>query len=138
MVSNDETVSLDGGARYLDGSESLAPVDTYDDDNGPAAQPVRYEGPAPTQPDKGTLGPVAMVPQPVLTDGGGLTVNAPKVPGISKVPAVMPSATAAPQPVLTDEVRVTRTVFDTRLVWLGLIFLVVMVAADAMQQQGPK
>lgn len=71
---------------YTSGDGSVMVKDgLYDDGSGPAAMPVLYEGPQPSQPDPGTVElarPVA-VPQPVLIDagaGGGVTANAPKPP----------------------------------------------------------
>jgi hypothetical protein len=136
VISNDETVSA-GGGRMLDGSEDDGA--RYDDDNGPAALPPSYEGPQPTAPDVG-LAPVAMRPLPVLTDAsGGIAANAPKGPGTPTTSVAVPShalapTSAAPAPVLVDEKRVTRTIFDVRLVALGVVFAIIMLVSGSLQR----
>lgn len=124
---------------YTSGDGSVMVKDgVYDDGSGPAAMPVMYEGPRPSEPDPGTVElarPIAVL-QPVLIDtgaGGGVTANAPKAP---ETPTARP---VAPAPVLRmdDSSAPSSSSAGTRVevaaiprtVIVSLVLLAVVVAA---------
>jgi hypothetical protein len=128
-------VSGDGSVMVKDG--------LYDDGSGPAAMPVLYEGPSPSEPDPGTVElaqPIA-VPQPVLIagTGGGVTANAPKPPETATARPV------APAPVLRlEEPGTTPSTSSSptqvqfapipRTVIVSLVILAVVVAAISYRE----
>lgn len=131
IVDNgDGSVSLKDQAREYDGSEP-APLDVGGSSAGMDGGAIAF---APTQ------------RQPVLIDVtpqvGGITVNAPKVPETPAAAPVVPSPAAAPAAkpsaaaAVTDEVRTTRTIVDTRLVYAGVIIVAIGIAIAIANSEG--
>lgn len=111
----------------------------YDDGSGPAAMPVMYEGPRPSEPDPGTVElarPVAVL-QPVLIDtgaGGGITASAPKPPETATARPVVPAPvlrmddSSQPTAASSSGTRVEVAAIP-RTVIVSLVLLAVVVAA---------
>jgi hypothetical protein len=128
IVNDDGSVSFKEVREY-DGSEP-APFDA----GGSTAGMDNFATFAPTQ------------PPPVLIDVtpqvGGITVNAPKVPETPTAAPVVPSPAAAPAAkpsaaaAVTDDVRTTRTIVDTRLVYAGLIIVAIGIAIAIANSEG--
>jgi hypothetical protein len=131
----DQSYGADGSVRAPDG--------LYDDGSGPAAMPVMYEGPQPSQPDSGTTElarPIAIA-QPVLIDtgaGGGITASAPKPPETATERTVVPTPVlraddGASKPGDTAGTRVEFAPIP-RVVVVSLVLLAVVVAVISYRE----
>ncbi len=124
-----------------DGSVSLKEVREYD-----GSEPAPLDVGGSTAGMDGAIAFAPTQPQPVLIDVtpqvGGITVNAPKVPETPAAAPVVPSPAAAPAAkpsaaaAVTDDVRTTRTIVDTRLVYAGLIIVAIGIAIAIANSEG--
>lgn len=128
-------------ADYGDGSVALKEVREYD---GSEAAPD-FGGSSPGMDNAVAFAPTQ--PLPILRDApvGGITVNAPKLPETATAAPVVPPPVlrlesptpATPAAAAADEpARVTRTVIDTRLVYVGLVIVAIGIAIAIANSNG--